>query len=41
MTVHSKASARLRQKQIPEMPEQKNGNKQDGAEIAGLLENQP
>lgn len=41
MTVHSKVSASLRQKQIPEMPEQKNGNKQDGAEIVGLLENQP
>lgn len=37
MTVHSKGRSRLKQKQ---MPEWKNGNKQDDAKIVGLLENQ-
>lgn len=40
-TAHSKGSAQLRLKQMPGMPEQRNGNKQDGVKIAGLLENQP
>ena len=41
MTVQGEGPTRLRLKQMPEMPEQKNGNKQDGVEIVELLENRP
>lgn len=39
MTVeHSKGSSRLRLKQMPGMPEKRNGNKQNGAAAVGLLD---